>query len=204
MPAAVAGVEHDRDTWLRSVCRRAGFALLRASASERAALRRAVDPVYRMLERDPLTRELIGRIRRLRAKRGTRVDELRCGPRSSLASSTGATRMLEGRWRATLTREALRGSGASPGLTEALRGTWTLAFEGDRFVFRREEGGGGRGTYTVDGSSIRFVWERGIEVRLGEVFFSRWSMYRDQLSFSPVPGRTKLVGLDVAPFERVG
>ena len=94
-------------------------------------------------------------------------------------------------------------SGASPGLADALRGSWTIEFEDGRFEIRRKEGGGGAGTYAVDGHRIRFVWDTGVAVQRGEVFVSRWSVYRDRLSFTPIPGRTKMAGLDVEPFTRV-
>ena len=37
----------------------------------------------------------------------------------------------------------------------------------------------------------------------GDVTVYRWSVYRDRLTFTPVPGRTKMTGLDVQPFTRV-
>jgi TRAP-type C4-dicarboxylate transport system substrate-binding protein len=53
-------IQHDTETWLNSVCRGNRFALVRASTSDRAALRRAVASVYVELERNELTREQIG------------------------------------------------------------------------------------------------------------------------------------------------
>jgi len=195
----VARIRHDADTWLNTVCRRNELALVQASRPERAELRRAVAPVYDELERDPLTRELILEIRRLRGH--SDADHVRCATRS--AGATADAPALHGRWKATLTREELRMAGASPGLADALRGSWTIEVEHGRFEIRRREGGGGTGAYTVAGNSIRFVWETGVAVRRGEVFVSRWSVYRDKLSFTPIPGRTKMAGLDVEPFIRV-
>jgi TRAP-type C4-dicarboxylate transport system substrate-binding protein len=200
--SVVARIQHDTETWLNSVCRGSEFALVRASTSERATLRRAVGPLYHELERDPLTRELIAKIRQLRRDGPTLdIDTVRCTTQAAGANADALA--LQGRWKATLTREELRLSGASPGLADALRGSWTIEFEHGRFEIRREEGGGGTGAYAVDGHTIRFVWDTGVAVQQGEVFVSRWSMYRDRLSFSPVPGRTKMAGLDVEPFIRV-
>lgn len=198
----VARIRHDAETWLNTVCRGNELALVRASRSERAALRRAVASVYDELERDPLTRELIVKIRQLRGQGQTSdVEPVRCATRRPGANADAPA--LQGRWNATLTREELRMSGASPGLADALRGSWTIEFEDGRFEIRRKEGGGGAGTYAVDGHRIRFVWDTGVAVQRGEVFVSRWSVYRDRLSFTPIPGRTKMAGLDVEPFTRV-
>jgi TRAP-type C4-dicarboxylate transport system substrate-binding protein len=198
----VERIQHDTETWLASACRRRDFTFVRASPVDRGALRRAVVPVYDELERDTHTRELIAAIRRLRTERpgATPADTLRCSTQP--LSPGGDPSVLRGRWEATLTREALRRSGAAPGLVEALRGSWSVVFEAGRFEFRREEGGGGAGTYATDGNTIRFVWEGGIGIRRGEVFVSRWSVYRDRLRFWPVRGHTKLAGLDIEPFTR--
>jgi TRAP-type C4-dicarboxylate transport system substrate-binding protein len=193
-------LRHETETWLTAACSRDDFTLVRASAAQRAVLRHTVAPVYDQLARDPLTRELVAAIRTLRPD-GPAPDVVRC-PRKITDVGAG-TAILRGRWRATLTREELRRSGNSPGLTQELSGSWFVTFEKRRFEVRREEGGGGRGTYSVDGDRIRFVWETGIGIRRGEVFVSRWSVYRDRLRFWPVPGYTKLAGLDVEPFTRV-
>jgi TRAP-type C4-dicarboxylate transport system substrate-binding protein len=197
----VERIQHDTETWLAAACSRRAFSLVHASAAERAALRQAVAPVYDELDRDPLTRELLSEIRQLRGD-GPATDVIRCSSEATTDVSVDSV-SLQGRWTATLTREELRRSGISPGLAETLRGSWWAAFEGGRFEFRREEGGGGTGTYSVDGDTIRFVWDTGIGIRRGEVFVTRWSIYRDRLRFWPVPGRTKLAGLDVEPFTRV-
>ena len=97
----------------------------------------------------------------------------------------------------------MRTTGASPGLADALRGSWTIEFEHGRFEIGHDDDGVGAGNYRVDGHSIRFVWDTGVAVQRGEVFVSRWSVYRDRLSFTPIAGRTKLAGLDVEPFIRV-
>jgi Bacterial extracellular solute-binding protein, family 7 len=197
----VSLIRHDAEAWLASVCRRTDFALVRASRAERAALRQAVTPVYENLDRDPLTRELIAEIRRMKQEIRASSDDARCGSRPGIVNADAAA--LRGRWKATLTREELRRSGAAPGLADALRGSWTIEFKAGGFDVRREEGGGGTGVYTVDGNTIRFVWETGVGIQRGEVFMSRWSVYRDKLTFSPIPGHAKMAGLDVEPFTRV-
>jgi TRAP-type C4-dicarboxylate transport system substrate-binding protein len=197
----VTVLRHDTATWLAGVCRGTRLALVRASPVQRAALRAVVAPVYQRLERDPVTRTLISQIRSVRTQTTSAPDIVRCP--AGTPAAQGDVAPLEGRWQATLTRPALSRSGASPGLADALRGSWTLEFSGRRFTVRREGGGEGTGTYTVDGSTIRFVFERGVAVRRGEAFVGRWSVYRDTLTFTPVPGRPKLTGLDVEPFERV-
>jgi TRAP-type C4-dicarboxylate transport system substrate-binding protein len=195
-------IRHETQTWLSAVCRKSRFAFVHASPSDRAALRRAVAPVYDELEQDALTRELIAGIRTLRSRAPALATQaIRCPSRDPVENADAAA--LQGRWSATLTREELLASGVAPGYADTLPGSWTLELGDGRFAFRRREGGGGTGTYTVRGGRIRFVWESGIGIRPDEIFESRWSVYRDRLTFSPVPGRQKLAGLDVEPWQRV-
>ena len=59
------------------------------------------------------------------------------------------------------------------------------------------------GSYKLQGDLIRFVFRRGIAVRLGVPYWLRWSVYRDRLTFSSVPGRQPLRVLTIRPWTRV-
>ena len=62
-----ARLEREQQSALESVCARGKLALATASASQIAALRAAVQPVYDELERDASTRHFIAEIRKLRS-----------------------------------------------------------------------------------------------------------------------------------------
>jgi len=69
---------HD-ERYLRSLLCTAGtLPVATATPADRAALRRAVEPLYRSLERDPLTKAWIAQIGRMKATTSTRTDSVRC------------------------------------------------------------------------------------------------------------------------------
>jgi C4-dicarboxylate-binding protein DctP len=69
---------HD-ERHVRSVlCSAATLRVATATPADRAALRRAVAPVYRSLERDPATKAWIAQIRRMRRTVTTGTDGVRC------------------------------------------------------------------------------------------------------------------------------
>ena len=125
-----ARLASESETALDATCSRGRLALATASASDLAALRVAVQPVYEGLERDPATRRVIAEIRTLR--RGLEGEVVRC-PRTQREVSA-----LEGVWESSVTRAAMLAGGAStpeattysgPGTLELKEGRWT--FEGD-------------------------------------------------------------------------
>lgn len=105
---------------------------------------------------------------------------------------TGAVRAspLDGRWTATITRAQLRRAGASAALAGKLYGSYTARHENGRFEIRNHRTGGvARGTFTVRGDVFRGVFARGVGVKPGDVMVCTWSVYRDRLTFRPIPGR---------------
>ena len=50
---------------------------------------------------------------------------------------------------------------------------------------------------------IRIVFQTARFVRLGEVYELRWSVYRDSLTFSAVPGNEPLQAITFKPWVRV-
>ena len=83
-----ARIEMEQREALAEMCERGSLRLASASPSELAALRAAVRPVYRELERDPDTRKLIAEITRI--KRGITSEPLRCrGGRDRRGSDRG-------------------------------------------------------------------------------------------------------------------
>jgi TRAP-type C4-dicarboxylate transport system substrate-binding protein len=139
--------------------------LVLATASDRAALRRLAQPVYRMLEADPQTKRFIERIQKWKAT--TPADPPlkltgSCEQAQSVAQAKGAPRppsLLNGTYRWVVTRaDALKGSpnGPSPGdtfptvSTAVLRdGRWSLSGADHD-----------HGTYSIRDDQVRFFWPR--------------------------------------------
>src|SRR5207244_2720255 len=83
---------------LAGICGRGTLALATVTSSELAALRERVRPVYAELERDRQTRELIDRIRKLRAEPPA------AGPEVAVCAGSGteaAAAGLHGVWQVT-------------------------------------------------------------------------------------------------------
>lgn len=71
-------IVHDERLGLSALCAARTVALVTASRADLAALRKAVQPVYDRLRRDPLTRAWISQILHLKATRAFPTDVMRC------------------------------------------------------------------------------------------------------------------------------
>ena len=176
-----------------------------ASPAERAALRKAVQPVFDELERDAETKERIAAIEELRDDQVVSAAATpRCGHAGRSAAKHGAT-AIEGLWQTTWTRDELIAAGVAPKDAEALRGHHTAEFADGSFTFQGDPGSGNSatGTYTLDGDTIRLVFATGVGLELGTPFDLRWNVYRDSLTFSAAPGREALRAFLTEPYTRV-
>ena len=193
---------YERDS-LDSLCRVGRLRLVAASAADRAALTRAVQPIYDHLERDSLTRDLISEIRTQRAGLPP-AEPLSC--RKAPAGSTRAP--FEGRWHLDLSAGELRAAGVSPDEIPRSQGTWTLVLGHGRWVATRQTPPGGflKGTYTVDGQRFREIVEScsasTTHCTPGNLSEYTWSMYRDRLTFRRIPGRYGSTELVAKPWTR--
>jgi hypothetical protein len=174
---------------LDAICNGSRLPLVAASPAARAALRRAVQPVYDELERDSLTRELIAEIEDLRGNEGAADEPLRC-PNARRRSDRSA---FDGAWRIEVTRDDLRAAGAQLEQLARAEGAWKVEFDDGRWVARNLESGNVyRGTYTVDGDVVRETIRSCNPTNVctpGAVEEYVWSVYRDKLKLSRIPGR---------------
>ena len=178
------------------LCRRGQLRFLTASPAELAALRRAVQPVYGQLERDPQTRRYIRQIEAMR--QGISPEPAPgCAQAPRLAGKAGP---LDGVWQFTTTAADLR---ALPGVGQAdivpeNYGTYTFVIDRGRFAFTQENRQActwAYGNLTLKGD--RFEWlftdgggiaPHGAADKPGELFTFRWSLYRGVLTLYPVKG----------------
>ena len=175
VPAEAARIAREEKDALSVVCSRSPGVLRTASASERAALRAAVAPVYAALERDPQTKQLIAAIRTLRGTAQADVRVLRCPGTTNEAA-------IEGSWRSTVSEEEMRAAGASAAEADLLRLRHARA-EGRTVAVPRERATV-TGTYSVDGDEIRLVMRTctADPCSAGMTTEYRWSVYRNTLS----------------------
>jgi TRAP-type C4-dicarboxylate transport system substrate-binding protein len=116
---------------------------------------------------------------------------------------------IEGVYRTSLTREALKQSPLLYELSEVNDQNWgdlTLTFGRGRVTFEQAndvDGYSTSGTYTVDGDTIVLEFTEGGNA--GEIFAGRWTLYQDRLTFT----RDEALGIlptpyVIEPWQRVG
>ena len=106
------------------------------------------------------------------------------------------------------TKQELLDAGIDPKNAEALSrlpGTPALVFEHGRHRGIDLETGKvlSTGTYDIEGDVVHLVFESGVAVQFGRVYSLRWSVYRDSLTFAPIPGNEPLILLVMRPWKRV-
>jgi hypothetical protein len=193
----LARIEKEQAQALELVCGRGHLRLATASASEVAALRAAVQPVYDELERDVQTREFITEMRKLRS--GLKAESLRCA-----ASERGVSK-LEGVWESDVSRAAMVANGASAAEAATYHGPGTLELSGGRWTFRGDRATV-TGTYVVLGDTLRLTMLRctANPCRPGARTDYGWSIYRDALTLTRRSEQAAWPRLVAKPSRRVG
>ena len=178
------------------LCRRGLLRFLTASPADLAALRRAVQPVYRQLQRDPQTGRYIRQIEAM----GTGVAAEPAPGCGHAARPAGKAGPLNGVWQFTTTAADLR---ALPGVSQGdivpeNYGTYTFVIDRGRFAFTQENRQActwAYGTFTVTGDRFEWLFTDGGGIapdgavnKPGEFFTFRWSLYRGMLTLYPVKG----------------
>jgi TRAP-type C4-dicarboxylate transport system substrate-binding protein len=200
----LARIERDRNEALVSLCQRGELSLVTATAADLAALRRTVQPVYDELARDPQTKQLIAQINAMRGSASVGAPAVRCPSGSPLTN--GRAPALEGRWKLSLSGAELRGAGLLPAHPETLTDDAIFLFGYGRFVATAARSGAiiVTGEYSVSGDVVTMVFQSGDwGVEIERPYELKWSVYRDQLTFSAVPGREPIKALIIRPLARV-
>jgi len=202
-------VRDNEQTDTAILCRR-DLLFVTASSTDLAALRRAVQPVYSQLERDPQTARFIRQI-------GVMSTGIPPEPTPSCANSArlaaGAS-PLDGVWQFTDTEGELAGApGNAADIVPENWGTWTFVFDRGRFAITQEDRQActwGYGTYTVHEDKFSWLFTDGggiapdgAENKPGEFFIYRWSLYRGMLTLYPVPGAVSPNNFLVRPWALI-
>jgi hypothetical protein len=121
----------------------------------------------------------------------------------AVARGAGAS-PLDGTWKWTWTPDELRRVGIKNAPT--LVGSWTATFANGHHTDRNLTSGriytGAR--FFVRGKVVGIVFPRpGPGIVPGRTYELRWSIYRDRLSFSELPGRSVLTAMLIKPWIRV-
>jgi TRAP-type C4-dicarboxylate transport system substrate-binding protein len=193
------------------LCRRGRLRFLDASPADLAALRRAVQPVYAQLERDPQTRRYIRQIQALRQETPPEPAP-RCGHTARLAGTAGP---LDGVYQFTDTPAELQATaGTAPGdVAPENYGAWTLVLDRGHFAVTQQDQPActwGYGTFTIKGNRIEWLFTDGGGIapdgsanKPGEFFIFGWSLYRGVLTLSAVKGAVSPSNFRVKPWTRV-
>jgi TRAP-type transport system periplasmic protein len=210
---AAAALRDQRPNQIRSeeaeglliVCRR-GLRTVTVNDAEAAELLRAVAPVYTEIARDPLSKELIDEVRRLRSDVAAGANaSVRCEAGASPDPGTAEATELDGAWEACTTREEFLAAGADSAEDQPDNyGCFVLEFERGQFwLYPPGSSPGATGQPADANGTYRLEADNKITFNLedGEVFQFVWSLFKDTISFrrSGVGGPT---GYIVKPFTR--
>lgn len=187
----------------------AGMTLVEATDSDLAALNSAVEPVFARLEKDPATKSFLDEIRAIKARTSKPAESLTCRP--GTASGGTAATPIDGVYQVTTTPAD---SPDDPRPVPENYGAWTYVFDRGRFAITQEDEEActwGYGTYVVTGDRVTWSFTNGGGIspnnalnKPGERFVFGWSLYRDMLTLTPVPGEISPENFLVKPWHRTG
>jgi TRAP-type C4-dicarboxylate transport system substrate-binding protein len=191
-----------------TLCRKGRAKFDSATPAELNALRRAVEPVYRALERDAGTRRAIEAIERLKQRLTEAPTTVKNCERAVEAPAFRATTEIDGVWRMDTDRSAAR-----PDYLDENWGNWIYVFDRGRFAITQENDSActwGYGTFAVDGNRMSWTFKDGGGIapndamnRPGEYFEFDFSAYRDTLTVTPVKGQISPLNFRDKPWRRL-
>jgi TRAP-type transport system periplasmic protein len=201
IPAQTVALRGAEQEAAGNLCRSRRLEFQTASPHDLAALRTAVQPVYDMLARDPQTRKFLAAIAAI--GKGVPTESApQCRPTGKTdGQAAGGSSPLDGVYRVTTTANDLRAAGVpAADVVPENYGTWTYVFDRGRFAFTQEDEQActwAYGTFAVKGKQVewKFTDAGGISPnnalnKPGEFFVFGWSVYRETLTLTAVPGES--------------
>lgn len=208
-PASVATRREERDA-ASGLCA-TGMTVVAAIDSDRDALARAVEPILDELEVDPETKAFLDEITAMKTRLHAPPESFDC-PGGTAVSGASIT-PLDGVYRASTTVDDLRRAG-DPNPVPENWGDWIYVLDRGRFAFTQENDeacGWGYGTFILDDDRLEFSFLGGGGIapnnavnKPGEFFVFGWSLYRDVLTFTAVPGEISPDNFMLKPWRRTG
>lgn len=206
LPGSMRVVRGQEQESAQDLCRAARVITLTATRGDLAALRAAVAPVYAQLEQDPATRSAI---RAISAVVGGVTAEAPLSCARHVPSSAGSA-LLDG----VYTRDTKFGDDpADPSPAPENYGHWVFVLRGTHFAQNQQYQDActwGYGTLNVTGARMEWTYTdgggiapSGAQNKPGEFFAFGWSLYRDTLRLTPVPGEVSPRGFWLKPWHRI-
>jgi TRAP-type C4-dicarboxylate transport system substrate-binding protein len=205
LPDSMARVLAGEQESLGNLCRAQLLRVAPATPGDLAALRKAVQPVYDALERDPQTKLAIATI--TSTVQGVTPEPAPACAQPGQTSAAGKT--LDGVY--TMTTKF----GDNPSDTDVVPenyGSWILVLRDGHFAITQEYQNActwGYGTFALKGAQLEvtFVDGGGISPnnamnKPGEFFTFGWSVYRDTLTLTPVESAISPENFRVKPWHR--
>jgi TRAP-type transport system periplasmic protein len=196
---ATAQMRGDTDS-AAQMCRRGKVGFITATPAQVAELRSAFAPTNTWLRQDKPTAHFLDQIAALQAGGITRFpsESLKCAgpPVTAAPGSASPATALDGTYRMVTTEQD--GQKSDPNVPPENWGTFVYVFDRGRFAFTQENATActwGYGTYTVTGSQTEWIFTDGGGIaptpaanKPGEDFKFNWSIYRDTVHLTAVPG----------------
>ena len=208
IPAQTVALRGAEQEAAGNLCRSRRLEFQTASPRDLAALRTAVQPVYETLAGDPQTREFLAAI----AATGKSVPaesapHCRATGQTDGQAAEGSS-PLDGVYEMTTSKSA-----AAPDFLAENWGKWIFVFHRGRFAFTQENRDActwGYGTFAVKGKQVEWTFTDGGGTapnnalnKPGEFFVFGWSLYRETLSLTSVPGAISPENFQAKPWQRI-
>jgi TRAP-type C4-dicarboxylate transport system substrate-binding protein len=191
---------------------RTDITIVQANASDLTALDMAVEPVYTELEQTPGTSVFLDEIRSLKEQTGGPAESFTCVPGVTPVDAAKST-PIDGVYQVTTTADQGRAAGDLDPVPENY-GAWTYVFDRGRFAFTQDNRPActwGYGTYEVTGDRVEWSFLDGggispnnAENKPGEFFVFGWSVFRDVLTLTAVPGKISPSNFLLRPWHLTG
>jgi len=206
-PAQTAYQRRDEQEATKRLCRR-GLEFETASPDVLTALRRAVQPVYDALGRDPKTRRFLVAIAAIGKDIAVEpAPNCRAVEQGAGQAARGHT-TLDGVYEMTTGRRA-----AAPEFFAENWGKWAFVFDRGQFAFTQENRDActwGYGTFLVKGRLVEWMLTDGGGIaptgavnKPGESFVFGWSLYHETLTLTPVQGEISPENFRAKPWQRI-
>ena len=213
IPAKTAALRRAEQEAAGNLCRR-GLEFETASRDDLAALRTAVQPVYETLAREPQTKKFLAAIAAIgKGFPAEAAPQCRASGQTDIQAAGGSS-PLDGVYRVTTTAKDLRAAGVPAGdVIPENYGTWTYVFDRARFAYTEENKDvctWGYGMFAVKGNQVEWRFTDGGGTspnnrfnKPGELFVFGWSLYRETLTLTPVPGAGSPENFRAKPWQRI-